>query len=121
MQFLLYFIVFFSFQDQCLQMLSAAMAVLRVSRVNAALTIQIFSQLFHYINMYLFNWLVSREGGAYCCRKWASHLSKRLNFVQMWAEKQGLELAAECRLERVLQVRFLVDFSSVSSKFANFC
>lgn len=90
--------------DQCLHMLSGAMAVLRICRVNPALTIQIFSQLFHYINMYLFNWLVSREGGSYCCRSWGVHLSRRLSYIQIWAEKQGLELAAECRMERVLQV-----------------
>ena len=80
------------------------MSILRHCRVNAALTIQIFSQLFHYINMYLFNWLASREGGAYCIRQWGINLRKRLADVQAWAEKQGLEAAAECRLERILQV-----------------
>jgi hypothetical protein len=42
-----------------LQTLAAAMSLLRRCRVNAALTIQLFSQLFHYINMWLFNRLVS--------------------------------------------------------------
>lgn len=38
-----------------LTVLSSAMALLRRSRVNAALTIQLFSQLFHYINAICFN------------------------------------------------------------------
>lgn len=35
--------------------LGAAMALLRRCRVNAALTIQLFSQLFHFINVWCFN------------------------------------------------------------------
>lgn len=35
--------------------LGSAMALLRRCRVNAALTIQLFSQLFHYINVWCFN------------------------------------------------------------------
>ncbi|XP_014680003.1 PREDICTED: afadin-like, partial [Priapulus caudatus] len=38
-----------------LSTLASAMALLRRCRVNAALTIQLFSQLFHFINMWLFN------------------------------------------------------------------
>lgn len=38
-----------------LTVLSSAMALLRRGRVNAALTIQLFSQLFHYINAICFN------------------------------------------------------------------
>lgn len=38
-----------------LTVLGSAMALLRRSRVNAALTIQLFSQLFHYINVICFN------------------------------------------------------------------
>ncbi len=40
---------------QPLQVLSSAMNLLRKCRVNAALTIQLFSQLFHFINMWTFN------------------------------------------------------------------
>ncbi len=89
----------------CLEMLSSAMLLLRGSRANAALTIQLFSQLFHYVNMYLFNWLVSREGAVYCSRAWARRLRERLALLQAWALRQGLELAAECHLDRVVQVR----------------
>lgn len=38
-----------------LQALAAAMVLLRRCRVNAALTIQLFSHLFHYINAVCFN------------------------------------------------------------------
>merc|ERR1719483_137631 len=44
--------------NDVLNTLSAAMTLLRRCRVNAALTIQLFSQLFHFINMWLFNVLV---------------------------------------------------------------
>ncbi len=37
------------------QVLSSAMNLLRKCRVNAALTIQLFSQLFHFVNMWTFN------------------------------------------------------------------
>lgn len=43
-----------------LTVLGSAMALLRRCRVNAALTIQLFSQLFHYINVICFN-TVSNE------------------------------------------------------------
>ncbi len=45
--------IMFIFQP--LQVLSSAMNLLRKCRVNAALTIQLFSQLFHFINMWTFN------------------------------------------------------------------
>ena len=90
-------------------MLSGAMALLRQARANAALTIQLFSQLFHYVNCYLFNWLVSREGGPYCSRLWAAKLRRRLAQLQAWSLKQGLELAAECHLDRIVQALKLLE------------
>lgn len=44
-----------------LTVLGSAMALLRRCRVNAALTIQLFSQLFHYINCVCFNTVRSSE------------------------------------------------------------
>lgn len=38
-----------------LQALAAAVVLLRLCRVNAALTLQLFSSLFYYINSYCFN------------------------------------------------------------------
>lgn len=44
-----------------LTVLGSAMALLRRSRVNAALTIQLFSQLFHYINVICFNTVIRQK------------------------------------------------------------
>ena len=71
-------------------MLTRAMALLRRCRVNAALTIQLFSQLFHSINMWLFNKLVENtaEARTYCCKLWGMRLRTRLAMVETWAEQQ---------------------------------
>ena len=87
-----------------LDTLSSAMNLLRRCRVNAALTIQLFSQLFHYINMWLFNILVTEKRMQLCTRAWGVRLKRRLGRVEAWAEKQGLELAADCHLCRIIQV-----------------
>ena len=97
-----------------LQTLAAAMSLLRRCRVNAALTIQLFSQLFHYINMWIFNRLVStpppghRGSNGLCTQPWGARLMRRLARIAAWAEKQGLELAADCHLSRVLQAAYLL-------------
>ena len=115
-----------------MNVLSSAMSLLRKCRVNAALTIQLFSQLFHFINMWTFNQIVS--GGSrgqgvnsskpnYCTHRWGLRLKKRLSHIENWAEKQGLELAADCHLARVVQAAHLLlarkntaeDIASVSS------
>ena len=85
--------------------LSSAMSLLRRCRVNAALTIQVFSQLFHYINMWIFNKLVLQPQLGLCTRDWGHRLRRRLGRVESWAQKQGLELAADSHLCRVVQVR----------------
>ena len=109
---------------------SSAMGLLRKCRVNAALTIQLFSQLFHFVNMWTFNQIVTnhfrRQGESpvnYCTHRWGFRLKKRLSKVETWAEKQGLELAADCHLARVVQAAHLLqarkntaeDIASVSS------
>ena len=54
--------------------------------------------------MYGFNWLVTtREGSLYLSRQFGVRLRNRLQFICRWAEKQGLELAAECHLDRLQQ------------------
>lgn len=92
-----------------IQVLNEAMSLLRGCRVNAALTIQLFSQLFHYISMSLFNRLVKDQRcTGLCSRYWGEKLTRRLNKIQVWAEKQGLELAADCHLQRVIQAAFFL-------------
>lgn len=82
------------------------MALLRRSRVNPALTIQLFSQLFHFISAWLLNQLLSLQAGAWSLRSrsWGAALRHRLSSIQAWAERQGLELAADCHLGRIIQV-----------------
>lgn len=79
------------------------MSLLRRCRVNAALTIQLFSWLFHHVNMWLFNSLVGGPPGS-CTRHTGALLKRRLLHLVAWAEKQGLELAADCHLSRIIQV-----------------
>ena len=84
--------------------LSSAMSLLRRCRVNAAVTIQVFTHLFHYINMWIFNKLVLQPHHGLCSRAWGRKLRKRLARVESWAQKQGLELAADRHLSRIIQV-----------------
>lgn len=107
--------------QQVLAVLSSTMGLLRRCRVNAALTIQLFSQLFHALNAAIFNRLVGVEAPrlpAYqpapgpppnlCSRQWGQRLTKRLRRLEAWAERQGLELAADCHLARVMQAAHLL-------------
>ncbi|XP_064119652.1 afadin-like isoform X5 [Macrobrachium nipponense] len=91
-----------------LSILSNTMALLRRCRVNAALTIQLFSQLFHFINMWVFNRIVADSHTNYCTRIWGIRLKRRLARIELWAEKQGLELAADCHLARLSQAAMLL-------------
>lgn len=50
-----------------LTVLGSAMALLRRCRVNAALTIQLFSQLFHYINVICFNTVSNKSWWTILC------------------------------------------------------
>lgn len=90
--------------EDVLHTLTGAMSLLRRCRVNAALTIQLFSQLFHFINMWLFNKLVTDTESGLCCHYWGAILRQQLSHIEAWAEKQGLELAADCHLSRIVQV-----------------
>ncbi|XP_052088291.1 afadin-like isoform X6 [Mytilus californianus] len=105
-----------------LDTLSSAMNLLRRCRVNAALTIQLFSQLFHYVNMWLFNVLVTEKRVQLCTRSWGMRLKRRLGRVEAWAEKQGLELAADCHLCRIIQAAHLLEApKSSADDIANIC
>ncbi|CAG9785219.1 unnamed protein product [Diatraea saccharalis] len=89
-----------------LQTLAAAMVLLRRCRVNAALTIQLFSHLFHYINAVCFNKLVTEPGTI--SARWGAALSARFALLAAWAERQGLEIAADCHLARTHQAARLI-------------
>ncbi|XP_058809289.1 uncharacterized protein LOC131674567 [Phymastichus coffea] len=89
-----------------LQIFSNSMALLRRCRVNAALTIQLFSHLFHAINATAFNALVSN--GSLCVRWFGRRLKTRLSALETWAERQGLELASQCHLATIMQATHLL-------------
>lgn len=80
------------------------MSILRRCRVNAALAIQMFSQLFHFINMWLLNKVLCETRPNLCTRQWGIRLKRRLSRIEAWSEKQGLELTADCHLSRIVQV-----------------
>jgi afadin len=78
-----------------IRLLNDVVLMCRRSRLNAALIIQIFSQLFHFINMFVFNWLVGPNGNMNLTRLFGVRFRSRLQEIYQWAEKQGLEFAAE--------------------------
>ncbi|KAH0500673.1 Afadin [Microtus ochrogaster] len=94
--------------DDVLHTLTGAMSLLRRCRVNAAFTIQLFSQLFHFINMWLFNRLVTDPDSGLCSHYWGAIIRQQLGHIEAWAEKQGLELAADCHLSRIVQATTLL-------------
>ena len=91
--------------------LSSIMDLLRKCRVNAALTIQMFSQIFHYINTWLFNRIVCCPEFKLCSHFWGEKLLLRLKSISDWAQRQGLELASDCHLTKVNQICLLLQSS----------
>uniref|UniRef100_A0A6M2DRG4 Putative actin filament-binding protein afadin n=1 Tax=Xenopsylla cheopis TaxID=163159 RepID=A0A6M2DRG4_XENCH len=89
-----------------LSVLGSVMALLRRCRVNAALTIQLFSQLFYFINVKCFNKVVTTP--QMCSPLWGQRIQLRLIQLQQWAERQGLELAADCHLAKIVQCTHLL-------------
>ncbi|XP_071801654.1 uncharacterized protein [Asterias amurensis] len=81
----------------------SVMTLLRRCRVNAGLTIQLFSQLFHFVGAWLFNKLIANQQLRLCHRDGAAMLMRRLHRIIVWAEKQGLELAAEAHTSKITQ------------------
>ncbi|XP_066147649.1 uncharacterized protein cno isoform X5 [Euwallacea fornicatus] len=91
---------------EVINILSGAMNLLRKCRVNAALTIQLFSQLFHWISAKALTNAISNSN--LCTRNFGNKLANRLRNLQAWAESQGLELAAECHLAKIVQCAHLL-------------
>ncbi|KAM9777512.1 afadin [Neosynchiropus ocellatus] len=101
-----------------LNTLMNGMSLLRRCRVNPALTVQLFSQLFHFISAWLFNRLVRSEVGTPGLRSryWGAALRQRLTPIEAWAERQGLELAADCHLGLILQATALLTMNKHSEE-----
>ncbi|KAM9341599.1 afadin [Symphorus nematophorus] len=106
--------------EMVLNTLMNTMSLLRRCRVNPALTIQLFSQLFHFISAWLFNQLMSPEASAPGLRShyWGAALRQRLMAIEAWAERQGLELAADCHLGHIIQATMLLTMNKYSMKDA---
>ncbi|XP_044231429.1 afadin [Thunnus albacares] len=103
-----------------LNTLMNTMSLLRRCRVNPALTIQLFSQLFHFISAWLFNQLMSPEADTPGLRShyWGAALRQRLTAIEAWAERQGLELAADCHLGHIIQATMLLTMKKYSMQDA---
>ncbi|XP_069573808.1 afadin-like [Brachyistius frenatus] len=106
--------------EMVLNTLMNAMSLLRRCRVNAALTIQVFSQLFHFISAWLFNRLMRPEAGTPGLRShyWGAALRQRLTAIEAWAERQGLELAVDCHLGHIVQATTLLTMNKYSMQDA---
>ncbi|KAG8013148.1 Afadin [Nibea albiflora] len=106
--------------EMVLNTLMNTMSLLRRCRVNPALTIQLFSQLFHFISAWLFNRLMIPEADTPGLRShyWGAALRQRLMAIEAWAERQGLELAADCHLGRIIQATMLLTMNKYSMKDA---
>ncbi|XP_055010423.1 afadin [Boleophthalmus pectinirostris] len=93
-----------------LNTLMTSMSLFRRCKLHAALSIQLFSQLFHFISAWLFNRLLAPqpEPAALCSHHWGATLRHRLSPIEAWAERQGLELAADCHLGLITQATALL-------------
>ncbi|XP_056332380.1 afadin [Danio aesculapii] len=100
-----------------LSTLIRSMSLLRRCRVNPALSIQLFSQLFHFIGSWILN-RITAPGSMLCSSYWGKTLRRRLGHVEAWAERQGLELAVDCHLSRLIQATVLLTMSSYSTQDA---
>lgn len=102
--------------EMVLNTLMNTMSLLRRCRANPAFTIQLFSQLFHFISVWLFNQLMRPEADTPGLRShyWGAALRQRLTAMEAWAERQGLELAADCHLGHIIQVgpslRYILEY-----------
>ncbi|XP_054470257.1 afadin [Anoplopoma fimbria] len=102
--------------EMVLNTLMNTMSLLRRCRVNPALTIQLFSQLFHFISAWLFNQLMSPEANPPGLRShyWGASLRQRLTAIEAWAERQGLELATDCHLGHIIQATMILTMNKYS-------
>ncbi|XP_077416301.1 afadin isoform X2 [Vanacampus margaritifer] len=104
-----------------LNTLMNTMSLLRRYQVNPALAIQLFSQLFHFISAWLFNRLMSPDASTPGLRShyWGAALRQRLTGIEAWAERQGLELAADCHLGHVIQATTLLTMNKYTAQDVN--
>ncbi|TRY83501.1 hypothetical protein DNTS_016232 [Danionella cerebrum] len=100
-----------------LNTLIKTMSLLRRCRVNPALSIQLFSQLFHFMGSWILNRVTAPES-TLCSNYWGKIIRQRLRHVEIWAERQGLELAVDCYLSKIIQATMLLTMTSYSIRDA---
>lgn len=59
------------------------------------------------------------EGRFYLTKSFGIRLNKRLYLINIWAEKQGLEQAYECHMDRIQQAVNLLIIPKVIDQIAN--
>ncbi|WKX91609.1 hypothetical protein Q1695_009994 [Nippostrongylus brasiliensis] len=95
--------------NELLSLLDGTLRAARASRLNAALTIQLCSQVLHAINVAIFNSLVGVSSTpVQLTTRLGKYLQARLAALHGWAEQMGVELAAECHLDRSRQAAALL-------------
>lgn len=92
-----------------LALLNSTLRSARSCRLNPALTIQLSGHMFHAINAAIFNGLVgSGTTSISLTTRLGQALLQRLDEIHGWAEQMGVELAAECHLDRCRQAAILL-------------
>lgn len=94
-----------------LSTLSATASLLHLCKVNHILSRLIFSLLFRYISMRLFNKLITEP--RYCSKAVGQKLLRRLDRLKIWADKESLKLPADEHLQIICQVCYF------NSSFSN--
>ncbi|KAK6730677.1 hypothetical protein RB195_007260 [Necator americanus] len=95
--------------NELLTLLDGTLRAARASRLNAALTIQLCSHVLHAMNATLFNSLVGvASNPVHLTTRLGKCLQARLAAIHGWAEQMGVELAAECHLDRTRQAAALL-------------
>ncbi|KAK5965334.1 hypothetical protein GCK32_010577 [Trichostrongylus colubriformis] len=95
--------------NEILSLLDGTLRAARASRLNAALTIQLCSHVLHAINATIFNSLVGVSSAPVrLTTRLGKCLQARLAALHGWAEQMGVELAAECHLDRSRQAAALL-------------
>jgi afadin len=95
-----------------IKVLNESINLFRNSKVNNGLIFQLFSQYFHYINVWLFNKLVNHDNqNSICTRSWGSILNNFLEKIKLWAVKQGLDLIYKNHFYKIIQAKILLQAS----------
>ncbi|KAF1768990.1 hypothetical protein GCK72_000803 [Caenorhabditis remanei] len=95
--------------EDLIHLLDSTMRQARVCGLNAALTIQLCGHLLHMVNAFIFNSLVSVESPvSELTTRLGKCLQYRIESIHRFCERMGVELAAECHLDRTRQAANLL-------------